>query len=306
MSTQGRPVEFFDRSRAEVQVEPIYGEKWLRWAYENPLGRLTTRALVSRAVFSRWYGRRMSAPASRHRIAPFLETYQLNPAEFQKNPEDFTSFNDFFTRKLKSETRPVDPDPQRLTFPADGRHLAIPNLATTNTLYVKNQRLSLRNLLPSAVDFTPYKSGAALLSRLCPIDYHRLHFPFAGTPKNAHSIDGPLFSVNPIALRHQITYLLRNKKVIIPFDTSLTPHPLLLVPVGATNVGSIQLTYQPNAPVAKGDEIGCFAFGGSSIITLFPKDTIRFDEDLLTQSAQSRETYAKFGTSFATILPCPW
>ncbi|MEM7145198.1 MAG: phosphatidylserine decarboxylase [Verrucomicrobiota bacterium] len=302
MSTHGRPVEFFDRDRAEVQVEPIYGEKWLRWAYENPLGRLTTRALVSRAAFSRWYGRRMSTPASAARIEPFIKTYQLDPAEFQKEPEDFSSFNDFFSRHLKAEARPVDPTPDRLTFPADGRHLAVPDLSTTDSLYIKNQRLSLSDLLPPTIDPAPYQSGAALLSRLCPIDYHRFHFPCAGTPSAPVWIDGPLFSVNPIALRLNINYLLQNKKVIIPLNTG-TPNPVLLIPVGATNVGSIHLTHESNQPVAKGDEIGCFAFGGSSIITLFPENTIRFDEDLLTQSAQSRETYARFGTSFATRLP---
>ena len=65
------PVQYFDRDRSEIRTEPIYGEKWLRWAYENPLGRLTTRTLVSRAAFSRFYGWRMSRPKSREKIAPF-------------------------------------------------------------------------------------------------------------------------------------------------------------------------------------------------------------------------------------------
>jgi phosphatidylserine decarboxylase len=299
-SSRALPVEFYDRDRSQVRTEPIYGENWLRWAYENPLGRLSTRVLVSRAAFSRFYGRRMSTPASRERVAPFIENFDLDPSEFEKPPEAFTSFNDFFSRRLKPEARPVDPDPKRVVFPADGRHLVIPDIGNTTGLYVKGQRLQLADLLQDQFDPAPYRRGGALLSRLCPLDYHRFHFPLEGTPKAAAWLDGPLYSVNPIALRRNIDYLIKNKKTVVALDTP-GAGPVLVIPVGATNVGCIQLTFTPGQAIAKGDEMGYFEFGGSSVITLFPEGSLHFDEDILQQSHHHRETYAQMGTSLATL-----
>ena len=68
-----------------------------------------------------------------------------------------------------------------------------------------------------------------------------------------------------------------------------------MIEVGATNVGSIRQSFVPGRPVAKGDEKGLFAFGGSCVITLFTRGSIRFDEDLVAQSREQRETYARMG-----------
>ena len=78
----GDPITFFNRHSGRLEQESIYGEGFLRAAYENPIGRLVVAALIKRAAFSRWYGRRMDQPASRSRIAPFIEHYHLDPAEF--------------------------------------------------------------------------------------------------------------------------------------------------------------------------------------------------------------------------------
>ena len=70
------PVQFYNRYTHEIETETIYGEDWLRWTYEKPLGRAALAALVKRAFFSKWYGSRMSRPESRKLIQPFIETLQ--------------------------------------------------------------------------------------------------------------------------------------------------------------------------------------------------------------------------------------
>ena len=90
------PVQYFNRYTGRTETEQIYGEGFLRWTYGNPLGRLCLRALVKRALFSRWYGWRMSRPSSRRKIAPFIAEYRVATAEFADPPESFASFNEFF------------------------------------------------------------------------------------------------------------------------------------------------------------------------------------------------------------------
>ena len=87
---------------------------------------------------------------------------------------------------------------------------------------------------------------------------------------------------------------MENKREITLIDTARFG-TVAMVEVGATNVGTIRQSYVPGRPVQKGDEKGFFAFGGSCVITIFQKDRIRFDADILEQSAQHLETYARMG-----------
>jgi phosphatidylserine decarboxylase len=293
-------VRYFNRQSGTLETEQIYGERWLRLAYENPAGSLL-RQIVKRPFFSRWYGRRMARPASRALIAPFIEKFGLDPAEFAEPLASFTSFNDFFIRKLKPDARPLDPDPNSAVFPCDGRHLAFPDVSQVNSVFVKGQRFDLPALLGSTDLASRYAKGSLVLSRLCPIDYHRYHFPAAGTPSESVLLNGPLFSVSPLALRRNLSYLWQNKRVLTELATD-TFGTILTVEIGATNVGSINQTFTPGQPVARGDERGFFAFGASSTITLFEPGRIRLAADLLEQSARQIELYAVMGDTLGTKL----
>jgi phosphatidylserine decarboxylase len=288
------PVTFFNRYTGKTEQEHIYGEAPLRFSYQNPLGRGLLTLIVKRALFSRWYGRRMDKPASKLRIAPFIQKYGLDPAEFAGAADSYASFNEFFYRKLKPSARPVDPDPNTVVFPADGRHLGFQNVADIPGVFVKGQHFDIPALVGNAALGAKYREGTLILSRLCPVDYHRFHFPCAGTPNEPCLLNGPLFSVNPIALRRRLAYLWENKRVLTEL---VTPNlgTVLIIEVGATNVGSIVQTMTPNIPVAKGDEKGYFRFGGSSTITLFEPGKITLAPDLAAHSAEQVELYARIG-----------
>ena len=133
-----------------------------------------------------------------------------------------------------------------------------------------------------------------LISRLCPVDYHRFHFPVAGTPAESRPVTGWLYSVSPVALRRRLRYLVENKREITLIESPRFG-PVAMIEVGATNVGAIRQGFVPGRAVAKGDEKGLFAFGGSCVITLFQRGRIRFDADLVQQSAAYTELYAKMG-----------
>ncbi len=287
-------IRFFDRYTRQERVEKIYGDGALRWTYGTPLGKLALATVVKRSLFSRLYGWRMDRPKSRELIEPFIRDYELDPTEFALRPDQFRNFNEFFARALVPEARPIDADDDSVVFPADGRHLCVPDLSSCEGLFVKGQMFDLTSLLEDDELTDRFAGGSLLLSRLCPVDYHRFHFPLAGRPGAARLINGPLYSVNPIALCQNIHILATNKRSLTELQTERFGS-VLLMEVGATCVGSIRQTYQPEAGVAKGDEKGFFRFGGSSTITMFQPGVIRFADDLVEQSSRRRELYARMG-----------
>src|SRR4029079_6475889 len=117
-------------------------------------------------------------------------------------------------------------------------------------IFVKGQKFSLLGLLRVGELAKRYERGAVVMSRLCPVDYHRFHFPVAGTPEKARIINGPLFSVSPIALRQNIRILSENKRALAVIRAPEFGDVLILE-IGATNVGSIEYTYVPGEPVQK-------------------------------------------------------
>lgn len=294
-------IQYYSSLSGKVETEQVYGESFLRYAYENPLGKMALHLFIKRPFFSHWYGWRMNQPQSQQKIAPFLAHYGLDPEEFADDVSTYATFNEFFYRKLKPSARPIDPDPASIVLPADGRHLAFANAAEISSVFVKGQSFDLAQLLGSEELASRYEKGALLLSRLCPVDYHRYHFPLAGVPQASSLINGPLFSVSPIALRQNLSYFWQNKRSITPIAT---PHcgTVLMLEIGATCVGSIHQTYTAGRAVGKGEEKGYFAFGGSSTILLFEPDRMEIDPAFLARSQEGMETYALMGTPFARIL----
>lgn len=295
------PIRYYNRYTHQIETEKIFGEGWLRFAYGNPLGRLGVWAFARRALFSQFYGTKMNNPTSALRILPFIWKYDMNSDEFAKSPFDYKTFNEFFFRALKPGARPIAPGDSVAVFPADGRHLAFQDVTSAPGFYVKGATFTLAELLGEAnlpegdrKLASAFAGGAMLISRLCPVDYHRFHFPVSGAPAEARRIDGWLYSVSPIALRRNLRYLIANKREVTVIESPQFGQ-VAMIEVGATNVGSIRQTFVPGRPVAKGDEKGMFAFGGSCVITLFQKGRITFDADLLEQSARHLETYARMG-----------
>jgi phosphatidylserine decarboxylase len=288
------PIRYIDRYDGKTKTEKVYGERWLRWAYENPIGRLGVWLLFRRALFSRYYGWRMNRRGSDFLVFAFVGAYGVDISEFEKSPFDFRTFNEFFHRALKAECRPVAPEPGVATLPADGRHLVFPDVGRAEGFYFKGSKFTVAELLGNADLGRRYENGSMLISRLCPSDYHRFHFPVAGTPGEPRKIPGWLYSVNPIALRRSIRYLVENKRLVTIIETEEFG-TVVMVEIGATNVGSIVETFIPGRPTAKGAEKGFFAFGGSCVVTLFEPGRIKFEADLARNSALYTETYARMG-----------
>ena len=295
------PITLLNRHTGRMETEQVYGEKWLRRIYGNPLGKLTLHTVVKRALFSKLYGWAMDRPSSARRVAPFVKAFGLDPAEFADSDlNSYRTFNDFFYRKLKDSARPVDPRAEMAVLPADGRHLGFPDASRVNGIFAKGQTFDMAALVADRALGERYARGTVVCSRLCPVDYHRFHFPVPGVPGQPVLAQGQLYSVNPIALRRSAAYLWQNKRQRVTIDAG--PFGLVtMVSVGATNVGTIIETYQPGQQVAKGDEKGYFRFGGSFVATIFEPGRIKLEDDLIHAGETAVEVYAKVGSPLGRL-----
>jgi len=301
-----KSIHFLDRASGEVKKEKIYGQFFIELYYgaswiSKFFYRFILPLTVSVPFLSHLYGKMQKGKRSRKKVLPFIELYKVDATEFAKPAEAFTSFNDFFIRTLKLSARPLDQDKKVAVLPADGRHLFFQNLKKSDGFFVKGKQFDLQKLLQDETLAARYENGSLVISRLCPIDYHRFHFPFDCTPSNATLINGPLYSVNPIALRRNIAILNENKRMITTLETKWFG-TVVFIEVGATFVGAIKQTYTSQKEVKKGDEKGYFEFGGSCLLMLFEPHAIRFDEDLIRASKKQMEVKANMGERFGEAL----
>lgn len=285
---------FHNRTTKSLQKEEVYGERWLSFIYGNPLGRICLWVMVKRAWFSKWYGWQMNRKKSASKIIPFIEKFGLQKDEFLDDTSSFQNFNEFFYRKLKRSSRPFDPDAKSIVFPADGRHFAYQNINENRGVFVKGQKFKLKELFNSSKLAKNFEGGTLVLSRLCPTDYHRFHFPVSGILKSVSLINGQLSSVNPIALRQSLSIFWENKRYLSIIQNDQLGQVAVFL-IGATCVGSVHTTIKTGAIANKGDEMGYFSFGGSSLITIFQPNKIKLDDELCQISSTGFETYAKMG-----------
>lgn len=289
-------IEYFDRSTGSLAQEKIYGGFFLRFMYQHWMGKALLPIIAKGAWFSKLYGFIQKRGFTKKKVAPFIKKFGIDASEFEK--DGYRSFNDFFTRRLKSDARPIEADPNVLTMPADGRYLVIEDLSQTDGIWVKGKAFDLAELLGSDELAKRYRDGALVIARLCPVDYHRFHFPCACKPSISRLVNGPLYSVSPLALKKNIAIFHENKRVITELDSDVFGK-IQCVEVGATNVGSIVQTHEPGLQVEKGSEKGYFEFGGSCLMLFIEKGRVQFEHDLLEYSAQKIEVRALMGQSLA-------
>ncbi|PIE58329.1 MAG: phosphatidylserine decarboxylase [Desulfobulbus propionicus] len=287
-------IHYIERSTGILKQEVVPKEQWLKWLYHNPIGKSALHLVVKKKFLSAWYGRKMDAPASSKKIPGFIRQVQVNMAESAVPASDFKSFNDFFIRRLKPDARPIDPLPESIVSPADGKLLAFADMRGFDTFFVKGQVFSLEKFLGNRTLAERYTNGTLLIIRLAPVDYHRFHFPADGVISSSQVINGSYCSVSPYAVQNRLRIYWENKRAYSLLET-IRAGDIVLCEVGATMVGSIVQAYEPESQVRKGQEKGWFKFGGSTVIVLLEKGKILVDNDLLENTRKGFETSITVG-----------
>jgi phosphatidylserine decarboxylase len=299
MSENHQPIQFYHRYRNRMETEKVEGESALRWLYETSTGGIALSAVARHAWFSALYGWTKRRPSTAKFVADYCKEYGIDTSEFLQDADTYPHFAAFFERRLKPTARPIAEGDDVLVFPADGRHLLIADITPEQTFYAKNQQWRLHEFLQDNALADRYVGGSMLISRLCPVDYHRFHFPCAGEVGEFRKIPGKLYSVNPFALRKDLSYLWRNYREVTQLKVADRNEEIAIVEIGATMVGKIHQTFRAGTYVEKGDEKGYFAIGGSCVITLFQKGKVIWDCDLLECGERGIEVYAKMGDQCA-------
>ena len=273
-------IQYYERESGQLKTEKVAGERWLVWLYNNPIGEATLWALAKRKLVSSIYGKMMDRTSSAKRIQPFIEDFDIDMSGAQE--QEFKNFNDFFSRKLKDNARPIDTSFNIVVSPADGKILAYADISNSDFI-IKGFRFDVSSFLDNTVLAQKYCDGALLIIRLAPVDYHRFHFPVSGNLTLNKKIEGDYYSVNPFALRKKAEIFFLNKR-----EYSIISNPLfgdvIMAEVGATMVGGIVQTYMGNS-AKKGDEKGYFKFGGSTVVLLFEKSKINIDKDKIGRAS---------------------
>ena len=291
-------IKYINRATGKVEIEHPPAEGLLRFLYGNTFGKWTVLPVAKQKVITQRYGKMMSSAKSIERIQGFVDSLNIDMSESKKKVGEFKSFNDFFYRELKSDARKIE---DGLVSPGDGRVLAFNKISEINSFYVKGTEFTIQAFLKDEELANQYQNASMIIVRLAPNDYHRYHFPFEGMASASKKIRGPYYSVSPIALEKNFTKVFcKNKKEICTLTTD-NHGEILVIPVGATMVGSLNSTYEPNTFVKKGQEMGYFAFGGSTVVLLFDSAKFKIAEDLIQNTKDSFETYVKMGAKLAAI-----
>jgi phosphatidylserine decarboxylase len=308
----------------QATLEKLYQTKLGKLIREVQTKPVATKAagdfissLASRPMISNFLKKNPDVDAAMDNfICPSLpQGSDIKYATHEDEIKPYKTFNEFFYRKLSKkgmDVRPIAKGDNVMASPADCHLFVIPDLSQNPEFFVKGCKFDLDLFLkgsmliklndPKWVKKNPkltakhkekfderealvqkYKDGILLLFRLAPNDYHRFHFPFDCTPTAPEKINGIFESVNPIAYTPNDQPLTENLRHLIILKSPVFGDVLCMV-VGAMMVGSINETYQPEIPGIKGQEMGYFAFGGSSIVLIFKKDAITIDQRFIDQS----------------------
>ena len=274
--------------------------------------------LLSRIV--QWSTRCRYLPMRKFIVRWFVSHYKVDMSEaLEPDPTTYPDFNSFFTRALRPETRPIAQEVGQICCPADSTISQLGDIQEMQIFQAKRHSYSVIELLGGSEQRAqPFMGGRFATMYLSPGDYHRLHMPLSGRLLETVYIPGRLFSVSP-DYTESIPYLFaRNERVVCVFQTEAGPMAVVLV--GAIFVGSIETVWAgeitpPRGKTIKvtsydatgdnviqlerGEEMGRFNMGGSTVIILFGPGCVKLETGLLP------ETQVQFGQLLGHVLRPP-
>ncbi|MCJ1288248.1 hypothetical protein MMC26_007603 [Xylographa opegraphella] len=251
-------------------------------------------------------GREYDRPDSKGHIRPFIESFHLQAsmAEMvQPDPDRYACFNDFFAREIRPDARPIaEPaNPHVVSSPADCRLTAFPTVDLATKYWIKGYGFTMERLLGDAAMARSFDGGSMVIARLAPQDYHRWHAPVSGTVEAIKDIPGAYYTVNPQAINEAGTLdvFCENKRSVMTVRRHPHGTPTAIVAVGAMLVGSIKYVNGVDTlgtQIHRGQCLGAFYYGGSTVIVIYPPGEVALDQDLVHNSIDEKcETLMKVG-----------
>ena len=257
-------------------------DKLLAFLYTNMAGRVLLKPLVMPWV-SVMGGRLLSGKLSTIPIKRFIQKNHIDMSDYENR--NYQSFNDFFTRKIIPEKRPVN-NQALMVSPSDGKVTVYP-IQKDLSLKIKNTSYHLSELLKNEKLTQCFEGGYAYIVRLSVDDYHRYIYPVSGSKTKNYHINGVFHTVNPVANDFYPIYKENTREYTI-LHTKNNGN-VLMMEVGALMVGKITNHHEKRV-VMRGEEKGYFEFGGSTIVVLTEKKMGEPRQDLLWNTGDGYET----------------
>lgn len=280
-------MRYIDRE-GNITIEDSGQDKLLRWMYESSLGRSVLRFLTKPTI-SKAAGWALDKKWSKIFISPFIQKNEIDMSVYEE--KSYNSYNDFFTRQIRKEYRPIAENENALISPCDGK-LSVYPIEENQHFMIKNTAYTLESLLRSKKLAKKYEGGTICVFRLTVDDYHRYCYVDDGRKSANHHIQGVFHTVNPAANDVYPIY----KENTREFSLLQSKHfkTILMMEVGALMVGRI-VNHQEEAEVRRGEEKGMFEFGGSTVILLFQKNAVEIEKAILENTQNGYETRVKMG-----------
>lgn len=254
----------------------------LLFFYKNFLGRCILK-IMTRRFISILGGIYMDSRFSRMRIPKFIKKNNIDMNEYEE--KKYTSFNDFFTRKIKPEKRLISTNKDFFLAPADSK-LTVYSIDSDTCFWVKNSCYTIEELLQDKDLAKKYDGGYCFIYRLGVTDYHRYSYIDDGSMISHKKIKGVFHTVQPIAFKKYKVFSENTREYqVLKTDNFKT---IVQMEVGALMVGKI--CNHDIQKFSRGEEKGYFCFGGSTIIVLTQKGIVKPDEDILENSSKNIET----------------
>lgn len=275
----------------------VYVRLGIRLLYQGAKSRMNgarARRMLRNLTIKQ--GRKYDNPNSVRAIQPFISFHGINMDEMVEPVESFSTFNEFFCRKIRMALRPLaEPEnPCVLVSCADCRLLAFESVNRATTLWIKGRQFSVNKLLGDIHQRQAPQNPSLVIFRLAPQDYHRFHSPVDGVIGDPERIEGEYYTVNPMAIRSSIDVFGENTRAVVPIYTKEFG-TVILTAIGAMMVGSIVFTFKPGQSIKRGEELGYFKFGGSTLVLLVDRARVRWDPDLLANADTCMETLVRVG-----------
>lgn len=277
-------------TKKTIDLNNLKKDSALKFLYENPFGRIILKGITLPFVSS-IVGKYMSSSLSKRRIKKFISANGINMEEYEDR--DFHSFNDFFTRKIKENRRPLPQDKEVLFSPCDGK-LSAYKIDKDTVLPVKGSHYTISQLLNNNDLAEKYSDGYCLVFRLAVDDYHRYSYIDSGVKGENVKIKGKLHTVQPIALEKSPVFIQNSREYTVMHMENFGD--VVQVEVGALMVGKIK-NHQGKGKIIRGEEKGMFLFGGSTIILLLNSGEVQVEELFFENTKNHLETVVKLGES---------
>lgn len=268
--------------------EKSFQDIFLQHLYESIWGRIVLKVLIHPWI-SRMGGAFLNTSISKILIAPFVKSHNLFPEQWEK--KEFTSYNDFFTRRLKEECRPITLEKECFISPCDGKLTVYP-IEKNGRFHIKHTGYTIHSLLRNKKLAQRYQEGYALVFRLTVDDYHRYCYVADGVKSSNYHIPGVFHTVNPIANDVEPIYKENTREYTLIHTENFGT--VLQMEVGAMMVGKIH-NYHGAGSIKRGQEKGRFEFGGSTIVLLVEQGKLSIDCDIMKNSKDGYETIVRMG-----------